>query len=152
MNEKRIIDMMQRIEKYILGKLTQKEIDQLWIEFLKDPEWLKITETEINLRALGRKKINVSVKNSWFRVHTIKRERKLWCNHCSFRLYWMDNINVCYDILQNFTSTDYCLTISFLVFLLTKCAGNRRRTCNYHFRRWTHWPHFYICGKTRLKN
>ena len=57
MNEKRIIDMMQRIEKYILGKLTQKEIDELWIEFLKEPEWLKIAETEINLRALSRKKI-----------------------------------------------------------------------------------------------
>ncbi len=47
MNEKRIIDMMQRIEKYILGKLTQKEIDELWIEFLKDPEWYIILKTDL---------------------------------------------------------------------------------------------------------
>ena len=47
MNEKRIIDMMQRIEKYILGKITQKEIDELWIEFLKDPEWYIILKTDL---------------------------------------------------------------------------------------------------------
>ena len=55
MNEKRIIDMMQRIEKYILGKITQKEIDELWIEFLKDPEWYSIFETELHLRSIARK-------------------------------------------------------------------------------------------------
>jgi len=58
MNEKRIIDMMQRIEKYILGKLTQKEIDELWIEFLIEPEWYSIFETDLHLRSLIRKKGN----------------------------------------------------------------------------------------------
>ena len=58
MNEKRIIDMMQRIEKYILGKITQKEIDELWIEFLIEPEWYSIFETDLHLRSLIRKKGN----------------------------------------------------------------------------------------------
>jgi hypothetical protein len=32
--EDRAIEMMERIENYILGGLTQKEIDALWLEFL----------------------------------------------------------------------------------------------------------------------
>ena len=55
MNEKRIIEMMHLIEAYILGKLNQKEINQLWIEILKEPEWLAILETEVMLRYAGRK-------------------------------------------------------------------------------------------------
>lgn len=41
--------MMQRIENYLLGKLNQKEIDELWIEFLKDPGWF---EMELKIRRL----------------------------------------------------------------------------------------------------
>jgi len=55
MNETRIIDIMQRIEKYILGKLTQKEIDELWIEFLIEPEWYKYFETYLHLSYLQLK-------------------------------------------------------------------------------------------------
>ncbi len=50
MNEERIIDMMKRIDAYIRGTLTQYEIDLLWIEFIKEPEWLKILEIEVLLR------------------------------------------------------------------------------------------------------
>ena len=48
--------MMQRIEKYIRGKLNQDEIDQLWVEFLKDPEWYSIFETDLHLRVLINKR------------------------------------------------------------------------------------------------
>ena len=54
MNEKRIIDMMQRIDLYIRGKLNQQEIDELWIEFLKEPEWYKIFETDLHIRAIAK--------------------------------------------------------------------------------------------------
>jgi len=55
MNETRIIDMMQRIDSYIRGRLNQQEIDQLWIEFLKEPDWYSKFETDLHLRSLIRK-------------------------------------------------------------------------------------------------
>ena len=55
MNEKRIIGMMQRIDSYIRGRLNQQEIDELWMEFLKEPEWYKFFETEVHLRSIARK-------------------------------------------------------------------------------------------------
>ena len=60
MDEKRIIEMMCRIEAYVLGKLNQKEIDDLWIEFLKEPEWLGILEVEILLRYVGKRQREAS--------------------------------------------------------------------------------------------
>ena len=56
MNETRIIDMMRRIDSYIHGRLNQQEIDELWMEFLKELEWYKIFETDLHLRSLIRKK------------------------------------------------------------------------------------------------
>ena len=52
MNEKRVIDLMHRLDHYICGRLNQQEIDELWIEFLIEPEWFKILETDIQLRWL----------------------------------------------------------------------------------------------------
>ena len=54
MTDREIIRMQKLIEAYILGKLDQREIDQLWIEFLKSPEWYDLFETELHLRSLGR--------------------------------------------------------------------------------------------------
>lgn len=51
------IEMQQAIENYILGKLTQQEIDQLWIKFLKAPEWFNYFLTEIHLRSVVMKTI-----------------------------------------------------------------------------------------------
>ena len=45
---------LQLIENYILGKLNQNEIDQLWIEFLKDPKLFSYFEIELHLRGIGR--------------------------------------------------------------------------------------------------
>lgn len=50
-----ITEMMERIENYILGRLSQKEIDALWVEILHAPGWLRYLETEIDLRALAFK-------------------------------------------------------------------------------------------------
>ena len=56
MTENEIIRMQKLIEACILGKLDQREIDLLWIEFLKAPEWYRICETDIHLRGLIRKR------------------------------------------------------------------------------------------------
>ena len=44
--------MIQRIEDYLLGKLNQKEVDLLWIEFLKYPKWFEVFEIELMIRRL----------------------------------------------------------------------------------------------------
>ena len=57
MGEEETIRMMRQIEAYIAGNLSENEIDQLWIEFLKAPEWYEIFEIELILRMMGREKI-----------------------------------------------------------------------------------------------
>lgn len=42
------------IEAYILGRLNQGEIDQLWMEFLRTPEWYDLFESELHLRSFSR--------------------------------------------------------------------------------------------------
>lgn len=42
--------MIQRIEDYLLGRLNPQEIDELWIEFMKDPEWFEVFEMEFMIR------------------------------------------------------------------------------------------------------
>ncbi len=44
----------KNIEAYILGKLNESEVDELWVEFLKSPEWYDLFETELLLRHLAQ--------------------------------------------------------------------------------------------------
>lgn len=48
-------EMQQRIETYIRKGLPPGEEDQLWIEFLKDPEWYDYFIIELHLRAIGKR-------------------------------------------------------------------------------------------------
>lgn len=50
------IEMQTKIERYIREGLPPGEEDQLWIEFLKDPEWYDYFIVELHLRALFRGK------------------------------------------------------------------------------------------------
>lgn len=54
MKQDRLINMMKRINDYIHGRLSQQEIDALWIEFLKEPEWYRLFETELHLIHLAK--------------------------------------------------------------------------------------------------
>lgn len=54
------LEIHERINKYILGKLNQKEIDELWIEFLKDPKLFDYFMIELHLYALKKKKRDIS--------------------------------------------------------------------------------------------
>ena len=56
MTEKSIIEMMSRIDDYVRGRLTQEQIEELWIEFLREPYWFRIFEVEVNLGALIQEK------------------------------------------------------------------------------------------------
>lgn len=47
--------LQQTIETYIREGLPLGDEDQLWIEFLKDPEWFDYFITEIHLRSIGKR-------------------------------------------------------------------------------------------------
>ncbi|TVR15194.1 MAG: hypothetical protein EA391_11190 [Balneolaceae bacterium] len=57
MSEKEHIEILKSIEKFILGELSQSQIDDLWVEFLKNPEYYKLFETELYMRGLAGKGI-----------------------------------------------------------------------------------------------
>lgn len=44
--------MQENIQRYIRGELSPGEIDQLWIEFIRDPEWYDYFLTELHLVAI----------------------------------------------------------------------------------------------------
>lgn len=54
MKEQEKIKILEQIDLYIRGKLSQDEIDELWKTFLKHPEYYDWFETEVHLRDLIR--------------------------------------------------------------------------------------------------
>lgn len=46
------IQTQQQIVRYINGELPTEEIDKLWINFLKAPDWYEYFETELHLVAI----------------------------------------------------------------------------------------------------
>lgn len=50
------IEVQMAIEYYILGRLTQEEIDQLWVEFLKAPKWFNYFITLLHLYSTMKKR------------------------------------------------------------------------------------------------
>lgn len=43
-------EIVKEIDRYLNGKLTEKEIDLLWSEFLKNPEYFELLKTEVIAR------------------------------------------------------------------------------------------------------
>jgi len=46
------IEVLQQIDKYIKGQLSEEEINQLWIRFLEKPDWMEYLIIEVALRSL----------------------------------------------------------------------------------------------------
>lgn len=55
MKEKEKIQILEKIDLYIRGKLSQEQIDELWKIFLQHPEAYQWLETEVHLKSLIRK-------------------------------------------------------------------------------------------------
>lgn len=55
MKEQEKHQLLEKIDRYIEGELSQDEIDDLWKEFLKHPEWYSWFETELHLKSLIKK-------------------------------------------------------------------------------------------------
>lgn len=47
------IRMLETIEDYVRGRLNQDEIELLWIEMLKEPEWFRYLKTYANFLYLA---------------------------------------------------------------------------------------------------
>ena len=46
--------IIKEINRYIKGELGPAEIDELWVEFLKNPEYYEWFETELHLIKLAK--------------------------------------------------------------------------------------------------
>lgn len=49
-------ELLEKIDSYIKGKLTQEEIEKLWTEFLKYPEMFRYFETEAQVHDMIKKR------------------------------------------------------------------------------------------------
>lgn len=55
MKNRESIEVLKQIDAYIRGKLSKREIDELWLQFLKNPYYYELFETELHLRNLIQK-------------------------------------------------------------------------------------------------
>lgn len=69
------IDIQRKIEAYLQGRLSSKEIEELWTDFLLEPEYLDYTETLANLQALNKDKSNIA---SDFSIDSDLHHKRLW--------------------------------------------------------------------------
>lgn len=53
-----IIEVSKKIDAYIRGDLSKREIDELWLQFLNNPYYYELFETELHLRNLTQKNRN----------------------------------------------------------------------------------------------
>lgn len=56
MTEEKKIELLENIDSYIKGRLSQEEIEELWIEFLKYPEMFRYFETEVQIQDMIKKR------------------------------------------------------------------------------------------------
>lgn len=57
MNNSRELEIRQRIDAYIKGRLNEEEIQDLWNEIAKNPELLDLLELEVNIKTLIERKV-----------------------------------------------------------------------------------------------
>lgn len=74
-NNSRDINLEKQIDAYIKGHLSEEEVDKLWVELLKNPEYIDLLETEIAVKKVfderNRKEVSkpatpvFALKKSW---------------------------------------------------------------------------------------
>lgn len=52
MDNSRDLDLEKQIDAYIKGRLHESEVDQLWIELLKRPDYIDLLETELIIKLI----------------------------------------------------------------------------------------------------
>lgn len=72
-------EISRQITRYINGELNDHEEDQLWVEFLKNPKYYELFETELNLTDLYRNKnFKVDETDSQNKVNEPRRHYTVW--------------------------------------------------------------------------
>ena len=66
-------EISRKITQYLKGDLNNEEIDQLWEEFLKDPELFSQFETELNLHDMFRKQKEEANRNSTHKSGVVRK-------------------------------------------------------------------------------
>lgn len=90
-----------QITRYINGELTAKEEDQLWVEFLKDPQRFRHFETELNLYDLFQNKgYALSEKD---RVDEPKRKYNSWIFAAAAALLLVSSLYIFFNISDSGT-------------------------------------------------
>lgn len=56
MKNKEMIEVSKQMDAYIRGNLSRREIDELWLQFLENPYYYQLFETELHLRNLIQKR------------------------------------------------------------------------------------------------
>ena len=55
-NNSRDIQLEQAIDAYLKGKLSEQEVEELWVELLQKPEYIALLETEIDVKRVYKAK------------------------------------------------------------------------------------------------
>lgn len=72
-------EISKQITRYINGELNDREEDRLWIEFLRNPKYYDLFETELNLADLYRNKnFRIDESNGQNQVNESKRTYTAW--------------------------------------------------------------------------
>lgn len=66
-NQSRDIELEKKIDAYIKGNLSGEEVEQLWVELIKKPEYISLLETEIDVARIyqAKKQEKTPGKNLW---------------------------------------------------------------------------------------
>ena len=73
MENSRDIELRNKIDAYIKGKLTEEEIQDLWNEFAKNPELLDILEIEVNVKSLIEQEAEKHAHSSASAIHKLPK-------------------------------------------------------------------------------
>ena len=66
MDDQSADNLHKKIDAYLRGDLSQEEVEELWVELLKNPEYIDELQTEIDIARLYEQKKQASRKSSRF--------------------------------------------------------------------------------------
>ncbi|WP_157470894.1 tetratricopeptide repeat protein [Gracilimonas tropica] len=73
MENSREIELRNKIDAYIKGKLSEEEIQDLWNEFAQNPELLDILELEVNVKELIQQASDSNARSSSSAIHKLPK-------------------------------------------------------------------------------
>ncbi|MDZ7716454.1 MAG: tetratricopeptide repeat protein [Balneolaceae bacterium] len=75
-NNSRDINLEKQIDAYIKGNLSEDEVDQLWVELLKNPEYIDLLETEIAVKRVFEERKRNEAQKPTTPISTLRKSWK----------------------------------------------------------------------------